>query len=344
MAKKILASLLIPCRNEDEYISSLLDSILNQNFDLYHCETILVDGLSQDRTVEIAKTYMGKLPNLRIIENEKRTVPNALNKGIAIAQGKYIIRMDVHSIYPKNYISALLHYMKILKADNVGGICITKPGNKGIVAFAIAESISHHFGVGNSYFRIKSKNIKEVDTVPFGCYRKEIFQKIGDFDPELTRNQDDEFNARLIENGGKIFLVPEIEIIYYARDKINKLFKMFYQYGLFKPLVNKKLKHPATLRQFVPVGFIIYLLIFLGTISIKLNITYLLFFPLFAYLFLSWIFSLILAIKKRKWLLIFIMPYLFTGIHISYGTGYIAGFLKHRIFQRTNNQILDINR
>jgi hypothetical protein len=81
------------------------------------------------------------------------------------------------------------------------------------------------------------------------------------YDTDLIRNQDDEFNGRIIKNGGKIYLLPEVEIKYFARDKISKVRKMFYQYGLYKPLVNKKLGSPATIRQFFPLFFVLFLMI-----------------------------------------------------------------------------------
>src|SRR6056297_2229502 len=144
---RILVTVLVPCRNEERYIAPLLDCILNQDFDLNLCEIILLDGLSNDKTKEIATNYKNNIPNFKLIENKDKTVPFALNKGISIAKGEYIIRMDTHAQYPLNYISTLLYYSKYLKADNVGGVCITVPPISKTKAIAISESISNWFGV-----------------------------------------------------------------------------------------------------------------------------------------------------------------------------------------------------
>jgi GT2 family glycosyltransferase len=164
--------------------------------------------------------------------------------------------LDAHTEFPQNYFTNLINNAEKLGADNVGGVVKTLPADFTVKANAIAIALSHIFGVGNSHFRVGAKTIKEVDTVPFGCFRRDIFNKIGLFDVDLIRNQDDEFNGRIIKNKGKIFLIPQIVVKYYARDTIEKVFKMFYQYGLFKPLVNKKLGMPTTIRQFLPVLFV----------------------------------------------------------------------------------------
>ena len=96
-----------------------------------------------------------------------------------------------------------------------------------------------------------------MDTVPFGCYRRSVFERIGYFDEDLVRNQDDEFNHRLIKNGGRILLVPEIESSYHARPTLRALGRMLYQYGYLKPLAARKLGRILTVRQLVPGGFVL---------------------------------------------------------------------------------------
>jgi GT2 family glycosyltransferase len=212
--------------------------------------------MSEDNTREIIKRYIKKYPFIKLINNSKKIVPTALNIGIRKARGDIIIRIDVHNTYPSNYIEKLILWIRKSKADNVGGIWITKAGAETPIAKAIALALSHPFGVWNPYFRIGIKEPKYVDTVPFGCYRREVFDKIGLFDEDLVRNQDDEFNLRLIKNGGKILLVPDIISYYYARDSIYKLWKMYFQYGYFKPLVVKKVGGILAWRQIIPSSFI----------------------------------------------------------------------------------------
>jgi hypothetical protein len=169
--------------------------------------------------------------------------------------------MDAHAACPPHYISTLVRYLLSSGADNVGGVCRTCPAHAGAIPGAIAAALSHPFGVGNSYFRIGTAVPRWVDTVPFGCYRREVFERIGTFDEELSRNQDDEFNMRLLRAGGKILLVPDVVCDYVARSSLRKLWAMMYQYGLFKPLVVRKIHGVLTLRQIIPALLVLSLLL-----------------------------------------------------------------------------------
>lgn len=140
----------------------------------------------------------------------------ALNKGIQAARGEVVIRIDGHCIYPQNYVSTLVDYLFRLKADNVGAMWNTLPARNTSTCKAIAIGASHKFGIGDSLHKVGVKKVVETDTVPFGCFKRDVFEKIGMFDNDLIRNQDDEFNARIIKSGGKIFLIPELVIDYYA--------------------------------------------------------------------------------------------------------------------------------
>ena len=216
----------------------------------------------------------------------------------------------------------ILRYLNELPdASNVGGVCETMPANESKKAQAIAIACSHTLGVGNSMFRTaKVHEPVKADTVPFGFWRKSLFDQMGMFDEEMTRNQDDEFNARTIQNGGHIYLVPGICIRYFARDTLAKTWGMFYQYGLFKPLVNKKIKHPATVRQFVPLLFVISLLIGLPLACL---------FPMVRIIYLTIIalYIVLLGFEGLKYKNAYLPP-VFATIHIGYGLGYMHGIVK----------------
>ena len=322
-------SVICPIYNEEKYIEQFIDSILQQDYPKDDMEILLVDGMSKDKTRDIIAGYSLKYPFLRLIDNPQQTVPYAMNNGIMSSNGSIIIRLDAHAEYPSNYFSVLVKQLNELNgAENVGGVCITLPCNKTAVAISIAECLSNKFGMGNSYFRVGAKGVMSVDTVPFGCFHKHLFDKIGLYDTDMVRNQDDELNGRIIKNGGKIYLLPDVEIKYYARDKISKVRKMFYQYGLYKPLGNKKLGAPATVRQFFPLLFVLGLIIglFLSIAFPKLMPFYLGVF--FLYLLIGLFQGVKSAMKTKCWPCIFIMPYIFMNIHISYGLGYMHGLWK----------------
>ena len=284
-----------------------------------------MDGMSTDRTRDIVTEYTKKYPFIRLIDNPDRIVPPAMNIGIKASKGSIIIRLDAHAIFPDNYFSQLVHYLIKLKADNVGGVCRTLPINDSTVCQSIASVLSSRFGMGNSHFRVGAAEIMEVDTVPFGCFRRELFDRIGYFDEELIRNQDDEFNGRIIKNGGKIFLLPFLTIDYYARDTIKKVWKMFYQYGLFKPLVNRKLGSPATIRQFFPLCFVTGLLVgpLLGLFDIRFLYLYAL--VVLLYIGIAFCYSMRESVNIKR---ILTQTYIYFVVHFSYGWGYINGLYK----------------
>jgi hypothetical protein len=215
-----------------------------------------------------------------------------------------------------------------LNADNVGGVWNTQPAKNTVICQAIAQASSHPFGVGGSMHKIGSSKIIETDTVPFGCYKREVFEKTGLFDTDLVRNQDDEFNGRLLKLGGKIFLIPQVIINYTARDTIYKMCKMYYQYGLYKPLVSKKLGAPATIRQFFPIAFLLWLV--LGGIGSFFSpfIMYVYLAVLMLYTFIGVVVGSMSAIRTHQLLLTLVMPYIFLNIHISYGIGYMIGIFN----------------
>ena len=327
-------SIIIPCRNEEKYISKCLDSLLDNNYPMGLIEIFVIDGMSEDNTRKIIKRYIEKHPFIKLINNSKKIVPTALNIGIKKARGDIIIRIDVHSTYPSNYIEKLVLWIRKTKADNVGGIWITKPGAETVIAKAIALVLSYPFGVGNPYFRIGTKEPKYVDTVPFGCYRREVFDKIGLFDEDLVRNQDDEFNLRLIKNGGKILLVPDIISYYYTRVSIYKLWKMYFQYGYFKPLVAKKVGGVLTWRQIIPSSFISSLILALLLSFFTKFFLWLFLFIFGLYTTVNFSISLIIAIKKKDLRLLPFLIASFITLHFSYGFGYLKGIWDFIVFKK----------
>lgn len=324
-----MVSLVCPVYNEERYIGRFIDSILRQDLPEGQMEVLFVDGMSSDRTRSIIQEAIKAHPFISLTDNPHRTSPYALNIGIQAAHGDYIVRMDAHAEYPTDYLSSLLRYKEELpRAENVGGVCITLPTNDSTKAVAISKVLSSPFGMGNSYFRTGTDNIREVDTVPFGCFSRDLFSRIGYFDTSLIRNQDDEFNGRIINSGGKIYLIPSIRIKYYARDTIAKTRRMFYQYGLYKPLVNKKLGAPATIRQFFPLLFLLGLTVG-GVLSIFFEpVRYIYLAVIALYLFIGLVLGSMSAIRTDRPLLILYMPWVFLNVHLSYGWGYLMGIIK----------------
>ncbi len=328
-------SVIIPCRNEEEFIGRVLENILSQDYPANLLEVFAVDGHSDDRTADIIREYASQYPHIQYLENPEQVVPFALNRAIVKSTGSIIIRMDAHSEYPDDYISSLAAALDTYQCDNAGGSWITMPGNATLKAQAIADATSHPFGIGDAHYRLPTREPRQVDTVPYGCYRREVFDRIGLFDEELARNQDDEFNARLIREGGRIYLLPQVKIRYSARKNFRKMNSMFFQYGLYKPLVNIKVGAPATLRQFVPPLFVLSLL------SSGILALFSAFFGQLLLLFVTLYFIADLFVSIRLYVgrsrPLGEIPYLlaaFPLIHFSYGLGYLAGLLRFGLLRK----------
>lgn len=321
-------SVICPIFNEEKYIEKCIQSVIDSDFPKDEMELLLIDGGSVDRTPEIIKNFSEKYDWIKFLHNPERIVPYALNIGIKESKGQYVIRIDAHANYPVNYFSVLVSKIEEYQCDNVGGVVITLPADDSAKSTAIALALSCSFGMGNSHFRIGATEDRKVDTVPFGCFRREIFDKIGMFDVELVRNQDDEFNGRIVKNGGTIYLIPSLEISYMARSSFSKVKSMFFQYGLFKPLVCKKLGSPATLRQLVPPAFAAGLIggALLAPWHWLLALAYGC--GVGMYVLIALCVSLSLSIKHKR---AAVFPYLFGCffvIHLAYGIGYWEGIFK----------------
>ncbi len=326
-------SVILPCRNEARFIGPCIDSVLATEYPRELLELMVVDGASNDATREVVQRYAERHAFIRLLDNPQRIVPTALNIGIRASTGEIIVRMDAHVIYPPDYIPKLVKALETTDADNVGGRMLTVPTTRAPMAEAIAMALSHPFGVGNSWFRIGTAEPRYVDTVPFGCWRRELFDRIGMFDEELVRNQDEELNYRLSAAGGKILLLPDVVSYYYARESPRLAARMLYQYGYFKPLVARKIGRFMTMRQLVPAAFVLSLALGAALALARPSLWPVLGVILLTY-FAAMLFSAAGAIRSRGWKLGLAMAGVFPVLHIAYGYGFLHGlwniFVNHR--------------
>ncbi|HQC15441.1 MAG TPA: glycosyltransferase family 2 protein, partial [Mesotoga prima] len=218
-------SVIIPARNEENFIEKCIESFLTCDYPGELIEVIVVDGMSEDRTREIVTEISGRDDRVLLVDNERKITPVAMNLGIKASKGDYIFFSGAHSEMPSDYISKCIKHAIESGADNVGGVMKTEPRVKSAVGIAISKVLSSPLGVGGAKFRTGVSKPTEVDTVPFGCYKREVFDRIGYFNEKLVRNQDIEFNLRLKRAGGKIILFPDIELTYYSRSTFKELWK-----------------------------------------------------------------------------------------------------------------------
>jgi len=330
MNNQPFVSIVIPCRNEEVCIVQCLDSIIANDYEKDRLEILVVDGRSEDGTREIVERLAQRYPFIRLLDNPKKITPVALNIGITKATGDIIMRVDAHARLKKDYILRCVESLNKYGADNVGGIMKTLPQGGGLLGEAIVLSLSHRFGVGNSYFRTHTSTPKWVDTVFGGCYRNDVFQKVGLFNEALARGQDIEFNLRLKKAGGRTLLVPDIvTYYYYARSDLRSFWKHSWTNGvwailpfLYSPIM------PVAWRHLVPLAYVFGLL---GSVTLGLL------WPPFLWLWLAIVTvyglaslaaSFQIAWRERGPRYLAVMPLAFAMLHFAYGLGSVWGVVK----------------
>ena len=321
-------SVIIPCYNEEKYIQSCIESVLSQDYHQNSMEVLFIDGMSLDETRNIISGYCTEYPFIKLLDNQKKIVPHAMNIGIRESTGDYIIRLDAHCIYPSNYFSKLIEFALKLNSDNIGGICITEVKNKNRKSMAIMEVLTNRIGVGNSLFRIGVNRIAEVDTVVFGCFKRDVFDRFGLYDERLKRNQDIELNKRIKRGGGKLFLVPEIHCTYFARETFNGLITNNFQNGLWNIMTvyYTRTLDSLSFRHFVPMLFVLSLI--LPSIFAPAYAPIILIgcatFSIYSITILAT--SILLSLYKN--LNLYFVFIAFLLLHFSYGSGSLFAILK----------------
>lgn len=322
-----MLSVVVPIYNEEKYIAQFLDSILQQDYPQNDLEILLVDGISTDKTRLIIFDYISNYPFIRIVDNPKKIVPCAMNIGIRASKGDIIIRLDAHANYQPDYFSVLTRRLLELNADNVGVVCKTDVLNKNPKTLAIREVLGNKFGVGNSTFRTGIDKVMEVDTVPFGCWRRDVFDRFGMYDERLIRNQDIELNKRIIRGGGHIYIVPDTYCTYLARETYKGLAKNNYGNGKWNILTVYYTKQfsSLSLRHFIPLCFLLSLILPLIATCFYFPLIFVALISLIFYFGLLGTISLKLAITKGLKFRHLLSSFLV--LHLSYGFGSLRGVL-----------------
>ena len=311
-----ILTICFPVYNEARFIDALIQSVIG-TFPTDK-EIVLIDGGSTDGTLEKIKTWQEKYPNIILIHNEAKYVSHGFNLAYRNSNSAYIALMGSHAEYPANYFEKGLSILQSGEADAVGGP-LTQKG-KSAKAKIIAFCMSSKFGVGDTEFRT-SKKRSYVDSVAMAIYDRKVFDKVGLFDEALIRNQDDEFHYRLNHFGYKIMMEPEMESVYYVREDLSALWKQYYYYGLYKPMVLKKIKSAIRIRHLVPATFVIYLLL----LPFLFFFHWIFIIPLCLYFILA---TFILAGYFSNVKDILFGWLAFATLHLSYGTGFLKGLFK----------------
>lgn len=328
-----LVSVIVPCLNEEATIQDLLDALYHQTYPRQRLEVIIADGLSTDQTRQKITQYVESHTDFQvlIVDNPEHTIPAALNKAIKASHGEFIVRLDAHSIPYPDYVEKSIAALQSGKGDNIGGIWDIRPGKTSSgqntwVSRSIAAAASNPIGVGNALYRYTATPQK-VDTVPFGSFRRELIDQIGFFNEQLHTNEDYEFNVRIIQHGGSIWLDPSIRSIYFSRSTYAALIRQYWRYGFWKSQMLVQNPRSLRWRQALPPLFLFSLLL-LALLSIGISIAR------FALGFLVGIYAGVLMLvgiyeawKARDFALTFGVPIAIAGMHFTWGSALWWGLL-----------------
>lgn len=322
-------SIIIPCYNEQTTIRLLLEALRSQTFPHTDAEVIISDGMSTDGTRDEIAAFQKDFPDLavRVMDNTQRSIPSAVNRALEVSRGEIIVRLDAHSKPYPDYVEKCVNLLEAGVADNVGGVWEIHPGANTWIANAIAAAASHPLAVGDAMYR-HAKRAAEVDTVPFGSFKRKLIDRVGYFDESLLTNEDYEFNVRVKKAGGRIWLDPSIRSIYFARSTLMELARQYWRYGFWKWRMLRR--NPKTLRwrQALPPLFVLSL-VGLTILSLFVpSVWWLLMGELFLYLFTLILAGLFAAFRQKK---IYLLPGLVLVIpvmHISWGMGFLCSMLS----------------
>jgi succinoglycan biosynthesis protein ExoA len=318
-----LVSVIIPCYNEQATIRLLLDAIYQQTVSSADIEVVIADGRSTDQTRAEVARFQNERKDMvvKVIDNPRRNIPAALNSALDAACGTYVVRLDAHSVPAPDYIERCVEALTAGQGENVGGVWEVRPLGSGLVQRAIAVAASHPFGVGDALYRYTTQ-AGYVDTVPFGSFRRDVFTRYGKFDESLLTNEDYEFNARLRQQGGRVWLDPRIRSTYFARGSFKTLAQQYWRYGFWKWRMLRRYPQTLRWRQALPPVFVLGLVF--GTL---LGLFWQ---PAFALLAVALVmYGLVLAAgawraarQQGDLRLVVVVPLAIACMHLSWGSGF----------------------
>ncbi len=341
MDKHPFVSVIMPVRNEADFIEQAVTSILNSEYPADQMEVLIVDGMSDDGTRQIISRLAEQDKRIHLLDNPKKIVPSAMNIGLRESRGSVFIRLDGHTKVPADFISnSVACLLEHSDAWVVGGSIHTV--SETYTGKAISAAMRSPIGVGNSRFRLGDYE-GWVDTVAFGAHHKWVLDKAGAFDEELVRNQDDEFNLRIVLAGGRIWMSKSIVCTYYARSSLRKLWRQYFQYGFWRIRTMQKHGRPATFRQVIPLLFVLSVAA-LAFAGLWMDVFWI------VLVFEMIIYGLGLTIgavdvgRNSGWQYAPIAPLIFGILHFGYGLGSLWGILWFSLLKRwTRGELRDMS-
>jgi succinoglycan biosynthesis protein ExoA len=325
-------SVIVPCYNEQPTIRLLLEALYEQTFPRAEMEVIVADGRSTDGTRDAIAAFQQDFSELsvRVVDNKNRSIPAALNRAIEAARGEIILRLDAHSCPYPDYVEKSVSALLQGRGENVGGVWEIQPGAPTWVARSIAVAAAHPLGVGDALYR-HARQAAEVDTVPFGAFRRSIIERIGYFDESLLTNEDYEFNVRIRRSGGKIWLDPAIRSVYYARATFLELARQYWRYGFWKWRMLRRYPDTVRWRQALPPLFVLSLILLLVLSIFSALARVFLVAEVVLYAGILTLAGVQAAYRQRKSYLLLGLPLAIAIMHVSWGGGFLWSMLTSSI-------------
>lgn len=325
---RVFVSVVVPVRNERPFIVDLVRSILAQDYPVDRLEVLVADGLSTDGTRELLTHLEREDDRLTVLDNAGRIVSTGLNLAVVRARGDVIVRIDGHAVIAPDFIRENVAVLaEHPEAWSVGGpirhAAHTRFGH------AVAVAMSHPIGIGNAHHRYPGYE-GYAEGAQFPAIRRWVFDRIGMFDERLVRNQDDEFNFRMISAGGKVYVSPRIRYSYFVRSRVAQLFRQYFQYGFWRIPVMEKHRRPTTWRQLAPSLFIVAC-VGLGVAGVIAGdaLTALVLPAIYSAALLA---AAVHSVRVHGWAVAVRLPAAIATMHAGYGLGMAYG-LWARIFR-----------
>jgi len=323
LPRNTTVSIVIPMRNEAEFIRSCLRSLVEQTFPSDQYEILVADGRSTDNSRDTVALFQGGSLHIQLLDNPSEKTPSGMNVGIRAARGHIIIIAGAHTIYPADFVENCVIWLNKTGADVVGGPVRTDVRSNHFGAELASLILSSPFGVGNSRFRTSSKE-GYVDTVPFGAYRRAILDRVGLFNERLVRNQDNDLSARIRRAGGKIYMTPALTTTYVPVRGFTDLLRQAFRKSQWHIFTLRENVHALGFRHVCPAVFAICLAGLLALSGWSSLARMFLAVLVFSYLLLG--FWVVFRRESSSSLLLkTIVPFACFLFHFAYGLGTLMG-------------------
>ena len=317
-------SLCVVAYNEENFLPNLLLDLEKQTYPHELTEIVLIDGMSSDATKRIMEEFAQNnesFYSVRIFDNPKRIQAAGWNLAIANASGDVIVRLDAHARVPADFIAKNMAHQE--NGEYVtGGVRPCLIDNPTPWKETLLEAENSMFGSSVSKAR-RSTKPSYVKSMFHAAYRREVFEKAGNFNTNLLRTEDNEMHYRIRKAGYKLYCDPDILSYQYARSDFKKMIKQKYGNGYWVGLTLGICPGCISLFHLVPFAFVIGIL-FTAVLAF-LGVWQLAALMWAAYGLFTLAGTACAVMNKKANRFVFLVPLLLLTIHISYGVGTLFG-------------------